>query len=145
MSRRGQFAGFKRLSGAQIGAKAIKVHVCRGCGAQYPGVQPAQCTACGRMDFARIDSKVEARWLAQLQLLEKVGKIKNLRTQVSFDLMTIHHQTGLPVKVAAYRADFVWEEDGGVVIGDAKGQITDVAVLKLRFMEAAGLPVRLLT
>ena len=143
MSQRGgSFRHLPRVSGAQIGRIAAITYVCPNCGRQYPAPKPSQCDTCGRMDFTRFDSKAEARWWAQLQQLEQAGKITNLRRQVSYDLKTINLDTDLVTVFARYVADMVYEENGQVVLLDVKGGITDVAALKLRCMEAQGLPVR---
>src|SRR5262245_50402977 len=49
-------------------------------------------------------SKKEARREAELRLMERAGKVKNLRCQVSYDLEV----NGM--WVATYIADFVYEE-----------------------------------
>lgn len=143
------FRSLKRASGDQIAKVAVVTWVCHGCGRQTPGKdKPGQCE-CGRMDFARVDSKAEARRWAELLILERAGDIRNLRRQVSYDLPTINLITGLETVVARYIADFVYEEQTGgewlVVIEDVKGAITDVAHLKLRWMESRGVPVRVTT
>lgn len=140
-------AGFKRVSGAHIGRIAVKVAVCRGCDLQCaPGAKPVQCVKCGRLDFFYLDSRAEAGRYATLQLLEAKGVISKLERQVRFALNAARGSGAqcLPVKVAAYVADFVYTRDGKMVIEDCKGgAMTDVAALKLRWMEAMGLPVKL--
>ena len=140
---------FKRASGAQVGKIAVKVRTCRGCELQLPPGDKAtkQCPRCGRMDFVSFDSTGEARRWAELLLLQGAGHISGLRRQVSFDLRTFRPAgTGgdvMAVRVARYVADFVYIENGRQVIEDYKGAMTDVAALKLRWMEAMGLPVKL--
>lgn len=142
------FSHFRKISGAHIGKIAIKIFECNGCHAQFKGEKPVQCGACGRMDFKRIDSKQEAKRLAELRMLLAAGKIENLETQVRFPLMAARSD-GLPVKVATYIADFVYHraETGERIIEDTKsaGVMSDVAALKLRWMEAQGLPVTIVT
>lgn len=133
-----------RASGAQVGKIAIKVYVCRGCGAQHKGKKPAQCLACGRMDFTFFDSQGEANRWATLELMERAGTISGLSRQVRFPLMA-HRADGLGAKVGEYIADFCYVENGKQVIEDFKGAMTDVAALKLRWMEAQGLPVKVTT
>lgn len=137
--------GLARASGAQIGRIAVKTYVCRGCAKPYPAKPTAPCDFCGRMDFAAFDSKAEARRWGQLTTLENAGRIVNLRRQVSYDLKAPNLDTGLIGNVARYVADFVYEENGDLIIEDVKGGITDVASLKLRWMAVQGLPVRLIT
>lgn len=133
-----------RASGAQVGKIAIRVHVCRGCGAQHKGKKPAQCLACHRMDFTTFDSQGEATYFAGLEMQERAGLIKNLQRQVRFPLMA-HRQDGLGAVVGHYIADAVFERDGQIVISDYKGAMTDVAALKLRWMASMGLPVEVVT
>lgn len=146
MRHKPSFRGLGRASGKAVGAIAIKVYVCHGCGLEHKGDRPAQCKSCGRMDFAKYDSVGEAGRYAALLLRVRAGLISNLETQVRFPLMTIGPDR-LPVKVATYIADFVYirTEDGARVIEDFKGAMTDVAALKLRWMAAQGQPVQIIT
>lgn len=142
---RGGFRHLPRVAGATIGRIAQITYVCPGCGRHYPAPKPVQCETCGRMDFARLDSKAEARRWIVLQQLEAAGEISNLRRQVSYDLKTTNLETGLIANVAKYFADFTYDEGEDFIIEDVKGAITDVAVLKLKWMAAQGLPVRITT
>ena len=144
MRKGGGFRSLKRATGVAVGKIAVKTYVCRGCGLQHKADKPVQCLSCGRMDFSKFDSTGEANRYAALLLLEMAGKISNLETQVRFPLMTIGPDK-LPVKVAAYVADFVYLRDGAQVIEDFKGALTDVAALKLRWMAGMGLPVLITT
>lgn len=144
--RRSQFSGFKRVSGAQAGRIAVKVRVCKNCDLHHdPGVKPKACMECGHLAFIIFDSIVESGRWATLRLLERRGKISSLRRQVSFDLMASRRVDGklLAVKVVRYIADFTYTQDDEDIIEDAKGAITDVAIIKLKWMEAMGLPVKL--
>lgn len=142
------WGGFRKIGGAHIGQKAVKVFECNGCRAQYHGSKPDQCKACGRLDFNKIDSKTEAHRLGVLRLLEAAGKISNLETQVRFPLMAAN-KDGLPRKVGEYIADAVYfdVEKGIQVIEDVKSDkvMSDVASLKLRWMAGMGLPVTIVT
>lgn len=133
-----------RASGSHIGKIAIKTFVCGGCGAHYKGEKPGQCRACSRMDFTRFDSADEARRWAQLLLLERSGQISGLVRQIRFPLMAARAD-GTAVKVGEYVADYCYVENGSQIIEDRKGAMTDVAALKLRWMEGMGLPVRVTT
>lgn len=79
-------------------------------------------------------SKKEAkRWIG-LRLLERVGKIRNLRRQVKFSLQA-RRPDGLMEHVVSYVADFVYEEPlpGDVwveVVEDTKGHLQDAYLLK---------------
>lgn len=133
-----------RASGARIGSIAVKTYVCNGCGLHHKGKKPYQCSSCGRMDFTFFDSIDEANRWAQLCLMEKSGLISDLVRQVRFPLMAARAD-GLAVKVGEYVADYCYVEDGEQIIEDRKGAMTDVAALKLRWMESMGLPVRVTT
>lgn len=151
-----RFGGFRKIGGAHIGAKAIKIYECNGCGRQYrmdapahPGQKmqkPTQCGDCGRMDFNKIDSITEANRLGELRLLVHAGHITNLETQVRFPLMA-HRSDGVGVKVGTYIADAVYIRDGLRVIEDSKPDkvMSDLAAWKLRHMAAQGMPVTIVT
>jgi len=75
-------------------------------------------------------SKKEARRYAELSLQNKAGHITDLRTQVSYEL--IPKQEG--ERAISYVADFVYRQDGKVVVEDAKGFRTDVYRIKRKLM-----------
>lgn len=136
---------FARINGSDLGKKAISVFICPACGERYDVAPPVQCR-CGGIAFDRFMSKGEAnRWM-QLRLIQRAGEISDLQRQVWFPLVTVTAD-GKPVKFADYVADFTYTEDGKTVIEDYKSRsgIDPVASLKLRIMEAAGKPVRLVT
>lgn len=140
--------GFRKITGARAGKIAVKVAQCRGCQLQLnPGQKLPQCPECGRMDWYYHDSAAEAGRWATLNLLQKAGKISNLQRQVRIPLMAARVVDGktVAVRVGHYVADFVYDRDGEEVTEDVKGAMTDVASLKLRWMEAMGQPVRLTT
>jgi hypothetical protein len=76
------------------------------------------------------DSQAEHRRWCELKLMERAGKIKNLRRQVDFELIPA---IGGFRKII-YRADFVYEEDGREVVEDRKGFRDRVYRLKCRLM-----------
>jgi hypothetical protein len=69
------------------------------------------------------------RW-GVLRLLERAGKIKDLKRQVKFEL--IPKQDG--ERACTYVADFTYIEDGKLVVEDCKGYITEVFRLKKKLM-----------
>lgn len=84
-----------------------------------------------------IASKREARRLAELQLLEKAGKIHSLQTQVRLELLPAQYIDGKCVERAAhYVADFAYFDldRGHDVIEDAKGYKTPMYRLKKKLM-----------
>ena len=147
--RKNQFRGFRKVSGAVAGNVRVKVYQCRNCGMmQPPGRKPVECMDCGHFRFTVHDSTGEAKRWASLCVLEKAGRIKDLRRQVRFDLMAARVLEGRTVtaKVGQYIADFVYvdlDAGGEEVIEDYKGNITDLAAWKIRHMEAMGFKVKL--
>lgn len=69
------------------------------------------------------------RW-GCLRLLERAGRISDLRRQVSFEL--IPKQKG--ERACSYVADFVYYENGQLVVEDCKGFKTDVYRIKKKLM-----------
>ena len=76
-------------------------------------------------------SKKEANRAQELQLLERAGKIKNLRMQVPY--VIIPKQEG--EREARYVLDFQYEQGGKMVYEDCKGYRTDVFILKRKLMK----------
>jgi len=76
------------------------------------------------------DSKAEAKRGFELELLERAGKIENLRRQVSFEL--IPKQDG--ERAVTYKADFTYWQDGKLICEDVKGVRTPVFILKRKLM-----------
>jgi hypothetical protein len=70
------------------------------------------------VDGIRFDSKAEARRYGELKLLERTGKISDLKLQDTFDLPV----NG--VVVCSYRADFTYVEDDNLVVEDVKSAAT---------------------
>ena len=70
------------------------------------------------------------RW-GCLRLLERAGKIKDLRRQVKFEL--IPKQEG--ERACYYIADFTYLENGDLVVEDCKGFKTDVYKIKKKLMQ----------
>lgn len=147
---RAAYKGFKKVSGAKLGARAIRVYTCTRCGTQQlPGKRPESCISCGNLAFDMFHSVGEAGRCATLQMLEKAGKISNLRRQVPFDLMAARQLQGrtVAVKIGTYVADYTYDRDGENVIEDFKssGVIDPLAAWKLKHMEAMGKPVTIST
>lgn len=77
------------------------------------------------------DSKAEATRSYELGMLERVGKIENLKRQVRFEL--IPAQDG--ERAVSYVADFVYWQDGKMVVEDVKGMKTQVYIIKRKLMK----------
>ena len=69
------------------------------------------------------------RW-GVLRLLERAGKISDLKRQVKYEL--IPKQEG--ERACHYVADFVYHEDGKLVVEDCKGFRTDAYKIKKKLM-----------
>ena len=78
----------------------------------------------------KFDSKKEAKIFVELTLLEKAKAIQDLKTQVKFPLI----KKSAHGREIVYIADFVYYEDGKMVVEDTKGFKTDVYKLKKRLM-----------
>lgn len=83
------------------------------------------------------DSKKEMNRFLELSLLQKAGKIKDLRCQVKFVLIPAQRDpmTGkLLERECAYVADFVYQEGGRIVVEDTKGFRTKDYIIKRKLM-----------
>lgn len=76
------------------------------------------------------DSRKEANRFVELTLMEKAKEIQDLKTQVKFPLIK-KSQYGREI---VYKADFVYYQDGKMIVEDTKGFRTDVYKLKKRLM-----------
>ena len=105
----------------------------------------------GNIHTAHGDSILETRRRAELELLLRAGKIKDLRTQVKFVLIPTQYETyprfsktGKRLKdgqrciekECAYYADFVYVDNdtGKTVVEDAKGFRTEKYLIKRKLM-----------
>jgi hypothetical protein len=140
---------------AGAAAKAKPVYTCTSCNVQHQPVKnlktgksgaPVQCRYCGSIEFWHFHSTSEAGRWATLLMLEKRGKIERLERQVRFPLYA-YGRLGERIEVAFYVADFVYWQDGARVIEDHKPDVgaEPLAALKLKWMGAMGLPVRITT
>lgn len=83
------------------------------------------------VDGIIFDSKKEAARYQELSLLQQAGEIRGLILQPKFDI-TVQH-----TKVCTYKADFEYvDNDGALVVEDAKGIKTPVYRLKKKLMRA---------
>lgn len=86
------------------------------------------------------DSRKEAvRWL-ELKMMERAGRITDLKRQVKFVLIPTQYAKGEKGKKkvlereASYIADFVYKDNGEMVIEDVKGFKTKDYVIKRKLM-----------
>ena len=97
----------------------------------------------------QFDSKKEARRYGELLLLERAGAITGLRRQVKYILIPAQYEEyerygkngnrlkdgkRLLEKECAYIADFVYSENGKMVVEDTKGMRTKDYVIKRKLM-----------
>ena len=84
------------------------------------------------IDGIVFDSKREAQRYAELQILQRAGKIRDLSMQVEFEL--IPKQDG--ERACKYKADFVYHmaDTGKIVVEDVKGKRTREYIIKRKLM-----------
>lgn len=81
------------------------------------------------------DSKKEAARWQELLLLQRAGKISHLNRQVTYTLIPSQYIEGKCVERAVkYVADFVYKENGNLVVEDTKGLKTPEYVIKRKLM-----------
>lgn len=92
------------------------------------------------------DSKRECRRYKELEILQQIGAISELRTQVKFVLIPAQREAdtvgkrggiikgNLIEREVSYIADFVYIENGKTVVEDAKGMRTHEYILKRKMM-----------
>lgn len=81
------------------------------------------------------DSVKEYRRFCELSLLERAGAIRNLKRQVKFELIPSQRVNGKVVeRSCTYVADFVYQQDGKIVVEDVKGVRTKDYILKRKMM-----------
>lgn len=86
------------------------------------------------VDGIRFDSKAEARRYEILKNMEALGYIKNLRRQVSYELIPKLKGRKKTYRATTYVADFVYELGGETIVEDVKGYMTEVYKLKKKLM-----------
>lgn len=79
-----------------------------------------------KVNGVTFDSKTEYERYLALKMLEKAGKIKDLKTQVKFELVKgVRFQNEKRKKPAlTYIADFTYIKDGELIVEDVKSAIT---------------------
>lgn len=88
------------------------------------------------VDGIHFDSKREAERWQELQSLERAGVIQALDRQINFAL-NVTSPAGAVVRVADYRADFVFVENGKLCVEECKGyRHNPVWLLKRKMFEA---------
>lgn len=97
------------------------------------------------------DSKKEAKRYSELLLLERAGAITDLERQVKYILIPAQRESSAEIytkgknkgcfkpgklleKECAYKADFVYKENGKTVVEDTKGFRTKDYIIKRKLM-----------
>lgn len=88
-----------------------------------------------QIDMYVFDSIAESKRYKELALLQKVNKIENLQLQPKFLLQESFKKNGKTYRKIEYIADFMYEEDGKIIVEDVKGKETDVFKLKHKLFE----------
>lgn len=88
------------------------------------------------VDGIKFDSQKEAKRYSELRLLESAGKIRNLQLQVPYILIPAQYEETIEYtpkrkkekrvkklveEKLKYIADFVYEQDGEIIVEDVKG------------------------
>ena len=82
-------------------------------------------------------SKRENKRANHLKLLEKTGKISELKEQVRFKLLeTFKDSGGKTERGISYIADFVYKKDGQLICDDSKGFRTDTYIIKRKLFKS---------
>ena len=86
-------------------------------------------------DGESFDSVKEYHRWCELKLLERAGVITDLKRQVKFELIPSQKIDGKVVeRPVTYVADFVYEQNGKVVVEDTKGFKTKDYIIKRKLM-----------
>lgn len=81
------------------------------------------------------DSKAEAERYTELLILQNMKVIEGLECQKRYPLVKGRWKDGKPFRIE-YIADFVYWQDGEVVVEDVKGYKTQEYILKKKLMKA---------
>ena len=79
-------------------------------------------------------SKREKRRAIELELLLKAGKIADLKYQIPYILLPSFTFNGKKYREIKYIADFVYFQDGKIIIEDCKGYKTETYRIKKKLL-----------
>ena len=101
------------------------------------GIKNIQATKTS-VDGIEVASKFEAEYYTFSRLREEAGEIQDLKTHVAFPLRneTVKIRELRGDKVRTYTADFVFKENGKVVVVETKGRMEPVHSLRLSVFKA---------
>lgn len=87
------------------------------------------------VDGIEFDSQKEAHRYCELRLMERGGLIQDLKQQVEFELIPSQRYDGKVVeRPCKYVADFVYKENGQIIVEDTKGFKTKDYIIKRKLM-----------
>jgi hypothetical protein len=86
------------------------------------------------VDGITFDSMMEATRYQELQLLERVGEIRDLHCQVRFEIIPKTKST----RAHHYTADFTYTEGDILIIEDVKGALTRDYILRRDLLISSG-------
>lgn len=90
-------------------------------------------------DGIKFDSQKEKNYYIKLKTLEELGRIRDLKLQVKFELQPSFKFKQNTIRAINYIADFTYIDENGVFhIVDTKGVKTDVYQLKKKMMNYKG-------
>lgn len=89
-------------------------------------------------DGIKFDSIKEKNYYIKLKALEELGRIKDLKLQVKFELQPSFKFKQNIIRAINYVADFTYYDDKGFHIVDTKGVKTEVYKLKKKMMNYKG-------
>ena len=87
------------------------------------------------VDGIVFDSMHEMKRYHELKLLQRAGKIQNLKLQPEFELQEEFTYKGKKIRPIKYIADFMYNEGDKIVVEDTKGYKTDVYNLKIKIFK----------
>ena len=90
----------------------------------------------GAVKSGGYDSTKEHNRANELKMMQRMGLISNLREQVKYVLIPTQRDSNgnLLEKECSYKADFVYERDGRIVVEDTKGIRTPEYIIKRKLM-----------
>lgn len=88
------------------------------------------------IDGKKYDSQKEAHRHCELVMLQKAGIISELKEQVEFELIPKQYDASgkLLERACKYKADFVYVQNGNIVVEDTKGVKTKDYSIKKKLM-----------
>ncbi len=88
-----------------------------------------------QIDRYVFDSIAEGQRYRELALLERAGKISDLKLQPRFLLQESFRKNGKTYRAINYIADFMYKENGRTIVEDVKGMETKEFKIKRKLFE----------